>query len=285
MQARALALRWGWAALCGLAFIAAFWPTGVWMAARFDAHDSFYSHGWLIPAASGWLAWQRRDRLARIPLGPSAAGLLLLAPAAAVHVLASWWSLNFISGFTMVAVVCALVWTLWGLRAVHAMRFPLAFLLFMVPLPGVLLISASFYMKLWAASMATVVLKLIGMPAIQAGSTIQVPGVSVIVDDTCSGLRSLISLIALAILWTSVMPRGATRVDKCIVVLSSIPIALAANMVRIVILVLVAAIYGVKHAEGFIHFGSGVVVFGVAIALLAGLSYILTHRHAREARP
>lgn len=253
-------------------FTVLFWPTFVWMAERFDARDSFYSHGWLIPIASGWLVWQRRELLKTAPLRASFWGLALLIPVLLLHIVATWWDVHFVSGFAMVGAVWALVWTCWGWPALSVLRFPLLFLLFMVPLPGVTLIAISFQMKLIAASLATGALKLIGIPALQAGSTIQVPGVSVIVDDTCSGLRSLVSLIVLSTLWTSLMPPSAKRWHKCAIVAASIPISLAANMVRIVVLVLLSAIYGPQIAGSFIHFGSGIVVFGVAVAALAWLS-------------
>ncbi len=149
------------------------------------------------------------------------------------------------------------------------------FLLFMVPLPGIVLIAISFKMKLMAASFATTAIRLFGIPALQAGSTIQIPGVSVGVGDTCSGLRSLISLIALSTLWTSLMPPSSGRWQKLTLVAASIPIALAANMVRIVTLVLLSAIYGPQIAESFIHVGSGIVVFGIAMLALAWLSHFL----------
>ena len=256
-------------------FVGLFWPTFLWMAERFEAHDSFYSHGWLIPFASAWLIWQRRALVRQMPHHASYWGLALLIPSVAVHVLASWWDLGFVSGFAMLGTVWGLVWTAWGWLMLWTLRFPLLFLLFMVPLPGVLLIAVSFKMKLLAASIASHLLPVIGIPAQQAGSTIHVPGVSVIVDDTCSGLRSLISLIALATLWTALLPRTSKRWQKLAMVAASIPIALVANMSRILVLVLLSAIYGPKIADSFIHYGSGLVVFGIAIASLAWLSQAL----------
>lgn len=254
------------------AFALLFWPTFIWMAKRFDAADSFYSHGWLIPFASAWLVWQRRGALNRVQIRPSYSGLLLLVPSLLVHTVATWWQIGFASGLAMVGAVYGLVWTLYGWPVLWALRFPLLFLLFMVPVPGVLLLSISFKMKLLAATLATHILHLMGMPAVQAGSTIHVPGISVIVDDTCSGLRSLITLIALSTLWTSLLPPQAKPWHKLTIVAASIPIALIANMVRILTLVFLSAIYGPKIADSFIHYGSGIVVFGVALAALAGLS-------------
>lgn len=254
------------------AFIALFWPAFQWMAQRFDAADSFYSHGWLVPVASGWLLWQRRERIARCEHRATFQGLALLVPSLIIHTLASWWDLHVVSGFAMLSALWGLVWTLWGFPVLWALRFPMLFLLFMVPLPGIVLIFISFKMKLFAAMLAAHAVSLLGIPAQQAGSTIHVPGVSVIVDDTCSGLRSLISLIALSILWTSLMPPVSKAWHKMTMVAASIPIALAANMVRIIVLILLSAIYGPQIADGFIHYGSGIVVFGVALAILAWLS-------------
>ena len=266
--------------LAGLSFVAAFIllfsPTFRWMAERFDAHDSFYSHGWLIPFASAWLVWQRRERLQSLSRRGSFWGLSLLAPALLIHVVSTWWHLGFVSGFAMVAAVWGLVWTLWGWSTLAALRFPMLFLLFMVPLPGIVLIAVSFKMKIFAASLAAHLLSWMGIPAAQAGSMIRVPGVSVVVDDTCSGLRSLISLIALSTLWTSLMPAGSKRWKKLTIVAASIPIALVSNMARILVLVLLSAIYGPQIAEGFIHYGSGFVVFGIALATLAWLSQRLS---------
>ena len=270
-RVRALTPQIGYGLALATAFLALFWPTFVWMAQRFGTADSLYSHGWLIPFASGWLVWQRRDTLAQ-DTAPSAWGLGLLVPAVLIHVLASWWRLGFVSGFTMVASVWGLVWTLWGASTMRTLRLPLLFLLFMVPLPGILLITTTFQMKLLAASLATPIVNLLGIPARQAGSMIHVPGISVIVDDACSGLRSLISLIALSTFWTAFLPAHAGWRQKALVVAASIPIALAANIVRIVVLVCLAAIYGPGAAQGFLHYGSGLVVFGVALLLLMWLT-------------
>ena len=263
-----------WALFAGV-FAALFFPTFRWMAERFDAADSFYSHGWLIPIASGWLIWRRREDLARLPRRATWRGVWLLAPCVALHVIATWLRLGFVSGFAMLGALCGLVWTCWGEAVLRRLRFPLLFLVFMVPLPGIVLIAVSFKMKLLAASWATWGLRGLGIAAAQMGSTVHVPGLSVIVDDTCSGLRSLISLIALATLWTALLGPGATRLHQLVIVACAIPIALVANMARIIALVLLAAIYGRGIADGFIHYGSGVVVFGIALAALAGISRCL----------
>lgn len=255
-----------------VAFIALFLPTLLWMAERFGGHDSFYSHGWLVPVASGWLIWQRRLWLKTCRVEASFSGLALLAPALLLHTVGVWWGLHVLSGLAMLGALWGLVWMLWGRQVLWSLRLPMLFLLFMIPLPGVFVLSASFHLKLLAAAVATHAVRGLGIPVVQAGSTIQAPGISVIVDDTCSGLRSLLSLIALAVLWASMLPSSVTRWKRVAVAIASIPIALSANAVRIIVLVLIAVIYGPEAAQGFVHYGSGLVVFGVALAVLAWLS-------------
>ena len=257
------------------AFLALFWPTFHWMADRFDAPDSFYSHGWLVPLAGAWLVWQRRDALSHASLSPSYRGLLLLVPAVTLHCLAVGSRLHALSGLMCLAAVWGLVWTCWGREAVRVLRFPLAFLLFMVPLPSVLLISASFYLKLASAWLATGALRFAGIPAIQAGSFIRLPHLTMLIDDTCSGLRSLLSLVALATLWTALLPAATSPWKKFTVIAASLPIGLVANMVRILILAATALLWGRTAAEGVLHYGSGLVVFGIALAALAWLGRVL----------
>ena len=263
------------------AFLALFWPTFGWMAERFNASDSFYSHGWLVPLVGAWLVWQRRPILCRLALRPAYDGLLLLVPAVILHLLAVWSRLHAVSGLMAVVAVAGLVWTCWGREALAALRFPIAFLLFMVPLPGILLIGISFHLKLAAASLATTLLQLIRIPAVQEGSFIRLPQLTMLIDDTCSGLRSLLSLAALATLWASWLPAQTGLWRRLAVAAASIPIALAANMVRILVLTVIALIWGRAAAEGFLHYGSGIVVFGVALAALAWLGRLLGNEAGR----
>ena len=265
----------GWVVSFAVLLVVFFWPTFLWMAERFDASDSFYSHGWLVPAASGWLIWQRRKPLAQIPWAPTFQGLWLFVPSLLMAGVSTWLQIGFVSGFAMLGTIAGLIWTSGGAALLKALRFPLFFLVFMVPLPGIFLIHVSFQMKLMAAQMATLLVNGIGIPATQAGSSISIQGTQIMVDDTCSGLRSLISLLALATFWTALMPATARAVQRAVIVAASVPIALLGNMARIFFLILLSTIYGHKAAEGFLHYGSGFVVFGVAVLALTAITRVV----------
>ncbi len=267
--------------LQGFLFVTLFWPTWGWMAERFDASDSFYGHGWLVPFVSGWLVWQRRETLKRCPCPSTWAAVAPLAVAVLVHMVAWRLRIGFVSGFAMIAVLALLIYANFGSQALRILRLPLVFLMFMVPVPGVLLIAVSFKMKLWAATLATHIIHWIGISAVQEGSTIQVPGVKIIVDDVCSGLRSLISLAAISFLWASQLPPATRMGSRLVLVVGSMPIALVTNMVRILLLIFIATVYGAQAAKGFIHFWSGIVVYGLAVLILAVLGRLVAPKPPR----
>ena len=265
-------------------FLLLFWPTWVVMAEQFAAPNSLYSHGWLIPLASAWLVWQRRERLARCPIRPSYRGLALLLPALLLHLVAMWWRVQVVSSVAVLGVLAGVIWTFWGRQVLWAVRMPVVFLLFMIPLPSFFLAEISFKMKLLAAGLATHLVQGLGIAAQQAGSVIRVPGMSIIIDEMCSGLRSLISLLALAALWTSLMPSSSWW-KKLAVLMAAFPIAVVANMVRILLVVWMAIAWGAEAATGFLHHGSGLVVFGVALAALVWLHRVFTRNTLTSPQP
>lgn len=247
-----------------------FWPTFTWMAERFTVTNSDYSHGVLIPFVSAVLVWRKRQQLWALPRVPAWYGLPLFVAGVVVHLAALHWKVHFVTGFALLLVLTGAVAHVWGRTVLQACWFPLAFLVFMVPLPSVWLISLSFYLKLIAASVATAVVQWLGVPATHAGSIIQLPASTVVVDDTCSGIRSLISLLAVGALGAhvAVVRRGWA---KPLFVLAAIPVAWFANLVRIVGTVLGTFVYGPWFAEGWFHTASGMVVFGIGVGSLWAL--------------
>ena len=155
----------------------------------------------------------------------------------------------------------------------RAVAFPIFFLFFMVPFPLVAIGTATVRLKLFAALWATHVLHAIGLPAVQKGSTIYMANATVQVDDPCSGLRSLLSLLTLGVLFAYLKQASFAR--RSVFFLSSIPIAMVANIVRIVLLAWIADIYGIEIALKFFHDVSGFVVFGIALGGLTAVGRIL----------
>lgn len=256
-------------AVMGLLLAFAYFPTIAWMVDRWDAKDSYYGHGFLIPFVSLYLVWRKREELEAIQAKPSGWGLPLLVLGLLLHLASAVIKVYFTSGFSILLTLTGLVLYLWGKKALRIVAFPILFLTSMVPFPLVVVGTTTVRLKLFAAMCATHVLHAIGLPAIQRGSTIYMQNATLIVDDPCSGLRSLLSLLTLGVLF-AYLKRGSLP-KRSLFFLSSIPIAMIANIIRIVFLAGIADIYGAEIAIRFFHDFSGYLVFGIA---LAGLSWV-----------
>jgi len=254
-------------------FLLVYLPALIWMWDRWFARDSYYSHGILIPFVTGYLIWQKRDELTLIKPEKSPLGMVIIVFGLVIHLLSSILRIYFSSGFSMIIVLLGLIAHFYGNQILKKVLFPILFLFFMVPLPMVVITNISFQMKLFAATLATGILNNMGLPAIQEGSILKMRHTYVIVDDVCSGLRSLISLTALGMLFAYWMKSGIFK--KVILFLSTIPIAIITNVCRIVFLSFVSEIWGPEYAVGFIHDFSGFLVFALAFVLLFFIGKLL----------
>lgn len=237
-------------------------PTIWWMVGRWSATDSYYSHGFLVPIVSLYVLWLKRASLKSIPARPLAWGLWLLVAGLLIHVLSAFFRVYFTSAFSSLLVISGLILYCCGWQTFRESFFAILFLIFMFPLPLVAIVGISFKMKLFAAHWANKIINAVGIPAVLDGSIIRMRHTHVIVEDVCSGLRSLISLLALGtiITYLSKLP----RFKKVIVFFAAGIMAIVANIVRIVFMALTSEIYGAKFTEGFLHTLSGLLVFIVA---------------------
>jgi len=257
----------------GAAFLLVYVPTFIWMWDRWFARDSYYSHGILIPFVTIFLIWHQREELASTKKTNSALGLPLIIVGMITHAFGSLMRVYFISGFSMLLVLTGLILYFYGRAVFKKIVFPILFLAFMIPVPLVIITNISFKMKLFAADIAASILNNSGIPAIQEGSIIRMRHTQVVVDDVCSGLRSLISLMALGSIFAYWMK--SVMIKRLILFLATIPIAIVTNVFRIIFLSSVAEIWGAQYAGGLFHDASGFLVFVVAFILLFMLGRIL----------
>lgn len=248
-------------------FLAAYFPTVRWMLERFSAEGSYYSHGPLIPLIGLYFIWHKRKALRSLPRSSSAWGLALMGFAAALHLGAGIiFGINFVSGISLIVMLGGVSLYVWGPAITGALAFPLGFLLFMIPVPQVLLISLTFKMKMLAARIAVAATDALRIPVERAGSVLYLPNGVLTVESECSGINSLISLLALSAVFAYIMEGSFRR--RASMVLFAVPVALAANAARIVFLILAAYVYGVNAVRsGVIHYGAGFALWGAAIAM------------------
>lgn len=256
----------------GALFIAAYFPTFAWMWQRWMAKDSYYGHGILVPFISGYIAWQILKK-EKYLYKPSNAGLILILGGLFIHIISAFMRVYFTSAFSMLITIAGLTVYFAGKNTLKKLAFPYAFLVFMLPLPLVTIANISFKMKLFAAHISTILVNQLGIAAVRAGSLIQMRHSNLMVGDPCSGLRSLIALLALGSLFAYYL--NGSRAKKIIMLIASVPIALASNITRIVFLCFVSEVYGAKYSEGLVHDTAGIMVFVLAFIGMAIVSKAL----------
>jgi len=234
-------------------------------------HDPNFSHGPFVPLFSLYVLWQNRARLQALPKRPSWSGVGLLVLGLVVLVVGGIGAELFLSRVSMLIVIAGLVVLFLGWNYFRATLFPWAFLLLMIPIPKIIFNQITLPLQRFAAIVAAHVLPFLGVPVYRQGNIINLPAMPLEVAEACSGIRSLMSLATLAIIYGYLMePRKWIRVALA---LAAIPIAVAANAFRIVGTGLLVQYWDPDKAEGFFHAFSGWLIFVVSLGLL-----LLVHR-------
>lgn len=236
-------------------------------------HDPNYSHGFLIPLVSAWFLWQRRRDLPAPAGRASPAGLAILLLGVAAFVAGHLSGEYFTMRLSMVVVLAGTVAFAAGPAFLWAVALPVGYLLFMVPLPYLLYDSVAFPLKMLVSRLSVGSLQALGYTVLREGNVITFPEMTLEVADACSGIRSLISLLALATAAGAVALRGWPR--RVALVLLAVPVAVAVNAVRVVGTGMLASRYGLQVAEGFYHEFAGLAIFGGALLLLAVAAWAL----------
>jgi exosortase len=241
-------------------------------------HDPNYSHGFFVPAFSLYVIWQDRDRLRKLPRRPSWSGLLILAIAVVVLTAGTLGAELFLSRTSFLIAIAGLVVLFFGWSYLRAILFPWLFLLLMIPIPNIIFNQITFPLQLLASKAAAFVLPLLGVPVLREGNVIQLPVMTLEVAEACSGIRSLMSLATLSIIYGYLLEtRISTRV---ILAIAAIPIAVIANGLRIIGTGLLVQYWDPEKAEGFFHAFSGWLIFVVSLLLL-----FLLHKGLQKLQP
>lgn len=245
--------------------------------------DPNYSHGILIIPLAAYLVWERRAALASARLAPSwlglpvvLAGLLLLAGGTLGAEL-------FTARVSLIVVLAGTVIFVLGPAHARILAFPLAILVLMVPLPAIVFNQVAFPLQLFASQFGERVLHTAGVPVLREGNVIVLPATTLEVAEACSGIRSLMTLFTLGLVYGYFMERRMWA--RVAVVAATIPIAIVTNGLRVAGTGIAAYHFGPEAAEGFFHSFSGWMVFAVAFALVCLVTAALRHVGAGSADP
>jgi len=232
--------------------------------------DPDYSHGFLVPLLSAYLIWQRRDKLAEVARKPSNWGLLVVLGSLGLLFLGSLGAELFLTRISIIGTICGLIAYFSGWKLLRAMAFPLAFLLFAVPIPVIIYNEIVFPLQFLASRFATSFLETLNLfPIMREGNVLIMPGMRLEVVEACSGIRSLMSLLALAAGYGYLAEKSIAV--RWFLFLAMVPLAIVSNGTRVMITALMTNYIGPKAAEGFMHEFSGWAIFVVATALFLGL--------------
>jgi len=229
-------------------------------------NDPNFSHGFFVPLFAGFVVWQERSRLAGVNLLPSWSGFLILGFGLSVLVLGQMGAEIFLSRFSLLIVLAGLTVLFFGWSFFRALLFPWAFLVLMIPIPAIVFNQITFPLQLLASKVASITLPWLGVPVLREGNVIVLPAMALEVADACSGIRSLMSLATLAVIYGYFMEsRISVRV---ILALASLPIAVAANSLRVVGTGLLVQYWDPDKAQGFFHEFQGWLMFVASLVML-----------------
>ncbi|MGH9601613.1 MAG: exosortase A [Terriglobales bacterium] len=244
-----------------------------------------FSHGFLVPLFSLFLVWQDRKRLSELPLRPSWWGLAVMAGAMMQLIVGTLGAEFFLSRSSLILLVAGMVIFFLGWGYFRALLFPLGFLFLMIPIPAILFNQITIPLQFLASTMASSLVAEVGVPVLRQGNIIQLPGMTLEVAEACSGIRSLMSLTTVAVIYayfleTKLLPRVLLSV-------SAVPIAVIANGLRVTGTALLAFYWDKEAAEGFFHNFSGWLIFVLSLLMLFGLqglmSWVRKRRKPKEA--
>jgi len=252
----------------GVSFVLLFYPVFAGLVSNWQTDDN-YSHGFLIVPIALYFAWERRGKLVDLPLRGSWLGLLVIVASLGVLVAGRLGAELFLSRIPIIGVLAGCILFLAGWAHLRVLAFPLLFLLLMIPIPAIIFNQIAFPLQLLASRFGEFALQAADIPVLREGNVIILANTQLEVAEACSGIRSLISLLTLGILFGYFTHPGT--LVRWIMALTTIPVAIVANGFRVAGTGIAAHYYGPEAAEGFFHTFSGWLVFVVALIILVAL--------------
>jgi len=233
-----------------------------------------FSHGFLVPIFAAYLVWAKRKDLRATRTAPSWSGFAFIALALLVLLLGVYGAELFLSRFSLVILLTGLVLCFGGWQFLKELRFVLLVLLLAIPIPSIIFNEITLPLQILASKLASALLQLFGVPVLREGNVIELSSMKLEVAEACSGIRSLISLFTLSVFYGYFLEASFAR--RAVLAVASIPIAIAANAVRILGTGLCVQYWDPDKALGFFHEFSGWVMFVVSLGCL-----FIVHRSMR----
>jgi exosortase len=235
--------------------------------------DDNYSHGFLIVPIALYFVWERRNKLTDAIRQPSAWGLVTVLGSLALLLAGILGSELFLTRISILGIIGGAVLFLYGRNHLKILFFPIAFLLLMIPIPAIIFNQVAFPLQLLASRFGELALMACRVPVLREGNVIHLANTSLEVAEACSGIRSLISLLTLGIVYGYFT--DSRLWIRVVLAIGTIPIAIAANGIRVAGTGIAAHYYGSQAAQGFFHTFSGWIIFIAAFIMMFVLYRII----------
>lgn len=251
------------------------------------ATDEDMGHGFFVPVVAGYIAWRRRDELMALNPAPNYWGLAIVILGAVQMMLGTLGAQIFIARTAFLVSLVGAILFLGGTKALKILAFPLFLMAFMFPIPAIIYARITLPLQLFASSVAETVLNFLGIPVLRDGNILELPSQRLSVVEACSGIRSLLSLSFLSLVYACFFDRKVWM--RWVLLLGTIPIAIVANAARVTATGLISE-YRAELARGIFHTMEGWVTFVVDLVLLVLLHQFVTRaynaiRAGKEAAP
>jgi exosortase len=242
--------------------------------------DADYSYGFFVPLFSAYILWHQRERWAKTEIKPNNLGFVVMLSAISLFLLGSLGAELFTSRFSLLVLLAGMILFLAGGPLLRAVFFPLGYLMWMIPIPAIIYNQITFPLQLIASRFASAWLELARVPVLRDGNILTMSNYSLEVVEACSGIRSLMTLMALAVAYGYLV--SPQRWVRYLLAAFMLPIAIITNAVRVMGAGLLAHRFGPAAAEGFLHEFSGWAIFLVALVLMFGSYWLLRHLDKRS---
>ena len=270
------------AALAVLAYL----PVIRYLSQQWMADDDM-GHGFFVPVVAGYIAWSRRNDLAKAQIRPNYWGLAVIAWGAIQLLLGTVGAELFLQRTALVITIAGCILLAWGPGVLKIMAFPVCLLLFMIPIPRVIYTQITFPLQLLASRVAEFLLSLIGIPVLRDGNILELASQKLSVVEACSGIRSLLSLSFLSLVYAFFFDRKPWM--RWALLVLTVPIAITANAGRVTITGILSEVKP-DLAQGFSHEIEGWIIFIAALAMLMvahrllNLVYSVLHGHSKHSQ-
>lgn len=230
------------------------WLVNSWL------NNVYYSHGFIVPIISGFIIWKMRKELLDIRVEPSQTGIVALIVGIILYSIGVMYNARFLSGLSLVTTIFGTMLYIFGWEFVNKIKFPIAFLLLAIPVPFVDIVAPP--IQTMSAILATSAANILGFSVTRDGLLLHTPTTTFEVALECSGLKSIISLLTISVIYAFILE--GRLLMKYTIVLSSIPLAIIGNVLRIISIMVVEMIYGLDTALNF-HDPADIMLFSVAL--------------------